>query len=236
MMALIGNSGILFLVFHLLVWLPAPITSLHATSLGSARGNGVGKSTTHSGPDDSLNHFQRVTHRIRRGDTLGNLLKPYGLSGKEHDTWVRSISKQYSPRRLRPGQEIYFYYSANGNGHNGHAQNGHSRPATNGRAQSKGQKRLQALSLELDEDWVLNWRLAGEEIVFQKYQRPYEVEVQAAAGTITDTLYDTAEKMGLDSEVVSQLVDIFGWEVNFQIDVRDGDSFRVLFERKYRRE
>jgi len=110
MKPLIRNSGIFFLLFHFLVWLPTPINSLHATSLGPSNGNGVKEESAQNGKAHSLNGFERVTHRIRRGDTLGNLLRPYGLSGKEQENWVRSIRKQYSPRRLRPGQEIYFLF------------------------------------------------------------------------------------------------------------------------------
>jgi len=162
MMALIGNSVILFLVFHFLVWLPTPINSLHATSLGPSNGNGVKEKSAQNGKADSLNGFERVTHRIRRGDTLGNLLRPYGLSGAEQENWVRSIRKQYSPRRLRPGQEIYFYFSSNG-----HTNNGHTQPGENGNGQSNGKRHLRALALELDEDWVLNWELQDQGIVFR---------------------------------------------------------------------
>ncbi len=236
MMALIGNSGILFLVFHFLVWLPTTINSLHATSLGPSNGNGAKEASAENGKAHSLNGLERVTRRIRRGDTLGNLLRPYGLSGKEQENWVRSIRKQYSPRRLRPGREIYFYFSSNGYTGNGHSHNGHTQPGDNRNGQGNGKRHLRALALELDEDWVLNWELQDQGIVFRKVQRPYEVEVKAVAGTITDTLYESGERLGLHPEVLSQFVDIFGWDVNFQTDLREGDSFRVLYERKYRTE
>ncbi len=184
MITLIGNSGIIFLFFHFLVWLPTPINSLHATSLGSSNGNGARENSAQNGLTKSLNGFERVTHRIRRGDTLGNLLRPYGLSGTEQNDWVRSIRKQYSPRRLRPGQEINFYFSTNG----------HSQSGKKSKVQSNGRKHLRALALELDEDWVLNWELGDEGIVFRKVQRPYEVEVKAVEGTITDTLYESGER------------------------------------------
>jgi len=236
MMALIGNSGIFFLVFHFLVWLPTPINSLYSTSLGPSNGNGAKEESAANGEAHSLNGFKRVTHRIRRGDTLGKLLRPYGLSGKEQENWVRSIRKQYSPRRLRPGQEIYFYFSTNGHTNNGHSNNGHTQPGKNGKSQSNGNRHLRALALELNEDWVLNWELGDQGIVFRKEQRPYEVEVKTVAGTITDTLYESGQRLGLHLEVLSQFVDIFGWDVNFQIDIRQGDFFRVLYERKYRTE
>ena len=34
--------------------------------------------------------------------------------------------------------------------------------------------------------------------------------------------------------VISQFVEIFAWDVNFQTDLREGDSFKVFFRRKHR--
>ncbi|HEX9878872.1 MAG TPA: peptidoglycan DD-metalloendopeptidase family protein [Candidatus Binatia bacterium] len=222
MMILYGTSGLFLLLFQLIVWLPAPITSLNATSLIQAANNGDGKEARRIEKEDraSLQALERVTHRIRPGDTLGALLEPFALSGEEKLLWVRSIRQHFSPKRLRPGREIYFYLSANEDA------------GTNG----NGHKSLQGLSLELDDDWILAWELGEREINFRKYERPYEAEILTASGTITDSLYQSGERAGLHPEILSQLVDIFGWDVNFQSDLRAGDSFRVLYERKYRAE
>jgi len=220
MMVLYGTSGFFFLFLHLLIWLPTPTSSLHATSLTRPAENGEKDKVSRQKERASLGGLERISHRIRRGDTLGKLLKPFNLSGEEKQFWVRSIRKHFSPRRLRLGREIYFYFS----------EKGHSLPVEN------GNKHLRALAMELDDDWILTWELGEQEISFRKYERPYEIELETTAGTITDTLYESGSRLGLHPKIISQFVDIFGWDINFQTDLRTGDSFRVLYERKYRTE
>lgn len=222
MMILYGTSGFFLLFLHLLFWLPLSTNSLHAKAfVRHGNNHNVGEEkTAKEKTADPLEDLERITHRIRRGDTLGRLLRPFGLSGEEKQFWVRSIRKHFSPRRLRPGREIYFYFS----------ENGHRQPGNNGK------KQLKALALELDEDWVLTWELEEQKISFRKYERPFEIEIKVVGGTITDSLYKSGARIGLHPKVLSQFVDIFGWDVNFQTDLRRGDSFRVLFERRYRTE
>jgi murein DD-endopeptidase MepM/ murein hydrolase activator NlpD len=168
---------------------------------------------------ESLDGLEQVTHRFRRGDTLGKLFKPFGLSREEKQSWFRSFRKYYSPKRLRKGREIKFFFSKNGSD----------------RAGENNAKHLKALELDLNEDWVLIWERGNHGIVFSKRERPYETEIRTMGGTITDSVYGNGIRLGLNPTVISQFVDIFGWDVNFRTDVRSGDSFKVVYNRRYRK-
>ena len=48
------------------------------------------------------------------------------------------------------------------------------------------------------------------------------------------SLYGSAKRAGVAVAVISRMVDILGWDINFQQDLRSGDSYRVLYRRKYR--
>ncbi|RMH61409.1 MAG: M23 family metallopeptidase [Zetaproteobacteria bacterium] len=54
-----------------------------------------------------------------------------------------------------------------------------------------------------------------------------------AAGVIHDSLFESAARAGLDSRTTMNLVDIFSWDIDFARDMRDGDSFRVLYDELY---
>ena len=146
-------------------------------------------------------------------------MKPFELSREEKQIWFRSIRKHFSPKRLRMGREIYFYFSKNDS----------ARPGEN------KARDLKALELNLNDDWVLTWERRDQGIVFRKRERPYETEVKAGSGTITNSLYESGVRLGIHPAVISQFVDIFAWEVNFHTDVRSGDSFKVLYMRRYRK-
>jgi murein DD-endopeptidase MepM/ murein hydrolase activator NlpD len=54
--------------------------------------------------------------------------------------------------------------------------------------------------------------------------------VRVASGAIDSNLYASATREGVPESVVSTLVDIFGWEIDFTTDLQPGDTFRVAYE------
>src|SRR5207244_952868 len=59
---------------------------------------------------------------------------------------------------------------------------------------------------------------------------PYCVEVKGVAGRIERGLREDAVEFGMPARVVSDLADIFGWDVDVAGGLRPGDEFRVVYE------
>jgi len=53
------------------------------------------------------------------------------------------------------------------------------------------------------------------------------------SGTIKQSLYLAGVKANLDDKLIMELASIFGWDIDFALDIRKGDEFRILFEEKY---
>jgi len=53
-------------------------------------------------------------------------------------------------------------------------------------------------------------------------------------GEISLSLFGAIERIGESGELAMQLADIFGWEIDFIRDIRVGDTFRVLVEKRMR--
>jgi len=51
-----------------------------------------------------------------------------------------------------------------------------------------------------------------------------------ASGTIEDSLFLAAQKAGLNDNMTMELAAIFGWDIDFVLDIRKGDSFTVIYE------
>lgn len=65
-------------------------------------------------------------------------------------------------------------------------------------------------------------------------QRPgYELRIARVAGTIERSLFDDGQDAGLSDRLIMELAEIFGWDIDFVVDLRPGDSFVVLYEEKY---
>jgi murein DD-endopeptidase MepM/ murein hydrolase activator NlpD len=64
-------------------------------------------------------------------------------------------------------------------------------------------------------------------------QRKASVRQVVQQGEIRENLFADAARAGLDERTTMNLVDIFGWDIDFAQDLRVGDSFRVLIEERF---
>lgn len=51
-----------------------------------------------------------------------------------------------------------------------------------------------------------------------------------AEGVVADSLFASGKKAGVGDGVILKIADIFGYDVDFALEVRNGDTFRVLYE------
>ena len=54
-----------------------------------------------------------------------------------------------------------------------------------------------------------------------------------ARGIITNSLFLAGKDAGLTDALVMELAGIFGWDIDFILDIREGDQFTVIYEEKY---
>ena len=61
---------------------------------------------------------------------------------------------------------------------------------------------------------------------------PYQIQNVTANGTITDSLFVAAQNAGIEDKVTMEIADIFSSDIDFATDIRDGDSFSVVYEKR----
>jgi murein DD-endopeptidase MepM/ murein hydrolase activator NlpD len=52
-------------------------------------------------------------------------------------------------------------------------------------------------------------------------------------GIINDSLYLSGQQANLPDKLIMELANIFAWDIDFVFDIRQGDSFAILFEEQY---
>lgn len=62
---------------------------------------------------------------------------------------------------------------------------------------------------------------------------PYETRLAGVTGTVESSLFAAVENAGETDELAVDLANIFGWDLDFYTDPRQGDVFRVLVEKHY---
>ena len=61
-------------------------------------------------------------------------------------------------------------------------------------------------------------------------ERPVEVRKRIAHGVIDSSLFMAGADAGLSDKVIMNIAGIFAWDVDFVLDIRQGDNFLVQYE------
>lgn len=61
-------------------------------------------------------------------------------------------------------------------------------------------------------------------------ENPVEITVRTADAVIHSSLFEAAGAAGIRDQTALALADLFGWDIDFVLDIRPGDSFAVTYE------
>ena len=94
----------------------------------------------------------------------------------------------------------------------------------------------QLLALEYEINLTKILKVAKKDDKFEAEILNIELDstVKNASGIINDSLFLSGQKAGLSDNLIMRLVAIFGWDIDFALDIRRGDSFAILYEEQYK--
>ena len=61
-----------------------------------------------------------------------------------------------------------------------------------------------------------------------------EVKTRYASASIDSSLFLAGQKVGITDKVIMNMVSIYGWDIDFALDIRTGDSFSILYEEHFK--
>ena len=82
----------------------------------------------------------------------------------------------------------------------------------------------------------LNWyRVTLEDARIKADIKPVDVSLHQCLvrGVLSTSLSEDMNAMGVDDACVAKFADIFAWDINFFVDPQAGDSFEILFDKKF---
>jgi len=94
--------------------------------------------------------------------------------------------------------------------------------------------RFSAFEYDISTEEQLIIRREGELLMPARVPIPFTSEETVVTGTITSSLYEAVAAIGETDALAEELADIFAYDVDFIRDIRVGDSFRVLVEKRLR--
>ncbi len=72
-----------------------------------------------------------------------------------------------------------------------------------------------------------------EQFVSIWHEKPIETRLAYTQFNINQSLYRDGNKAGLDDALIYKITQLFGWDIDFALDIRSGDSVSLLFEELY---
>src|SRR5215472_72488 len=93
---------------------------------------------------------------------------------------------------------------------------------------------LFGLQRRLNDAQTLQVTRAGEGLKADVLDNPLETRTRTVGGRIYSSLFEAVEQAGAHDQTAVALADIFGWDIDFALDVRPGDSFVVTYQEIWR--
>lgn len=148
------------------------------------------------------------TFTVREGDTLSKLFAQAGYNDATMYAVLGSGNKNKELTRIYPGETIAFL---------------------NDDSDSLSRIRLDRSPIES----VFLDREDSGSFKTQIVTREPEVELDYKEGVIESSLFLAGQKAGMSQSQIMELANIFGWDVDFALDIRKGDEFSLIYEKLY---
>ncbi|TNF88981.1 MAG: LysM peptidoglycan-binding domain-containing protein [Gammaproteobacteria bacterium] len=146
---------------------------------------------------------------IKSGDTLASIFAKKGISPATTHQIARLNEQTKQLRYIKPGQEIQLLLDEE----------------RNLRQMKYIPDITRTLLIQRTEDQSFSSRI----INFQLDAYPVYRE-----GRIENSLFEAAANADIPDDVIMDLVAIFGWDIDFSLDIRKGDRFGIVYEELYK--
>ena len=154
---------------------------------------------------DNLN--KKRSTRVVSGDNLTTIFRRVGLSTKDIYEVANSNAQASRLRQLKPGETFTIFLD--NEGHLVEVEYSRSK------LESYFYRRV-------------GNRFDGEKVLYEP-----TLITAFSRGEIENSFFLDASRAGLSDAKIMELANIFGWDIDFALDIRSGDHFSVIYEEQY---
>lgn len=154
---------------------------------------------------------QVLYSNVNKGDTAGIILNEW-MTQAEINAMMKVAEPLYSLKTIRVGQPFHIQYD----------------PST---------ETLLRFEYEIDNSTrlIVERNSANpSEFSVSKERIEYDRQLAHVKGSINSSLFESVADQGESPVLAINLADVFSCEVNFVLDIREGDSYEVLVEKRFR--
>ena len=151
--------------------------------------------------------FKKIIHQVAPGDTLANILKQYNTTERDINEIQNKLSKKFKLNKLKAGQKIQFTID-----------------------QKKNLIKEFLIQISNTEKIALIRDTKTEKFNQKILITQLKKEIIYKENIILNSLYRAATKQKIPANIIIEFAGIYGFQVDFQRDIRKKDSFQIMYE------
>lgn len=160
-----------------------------------------------SGSDESQPLHAWLDEKVRRGDSLAHLFKRNKLSPQDLHKIMQLGKTTSALESIQPGQLFKFRLDEN--------------------------QKLIEMVYQQNRFQSLHLKRHNDNFTATTLSRVAQKRKQHISGNINSSLFVDAKNAGMNAALIMDLVSIFGWDIDFALDLRKGDTFSLLYEEHF---
>jgi len=145
-----------------------------------------------------------IEHEVEPGDTLSKIFEDNDLSPQLLERILGSGKEANLLKTIRPEERIRIHLDR--------------------------ERQFSELHLQLDELRSVKFTATNKGIKGTEIRKETQTKAAMASGVIEHSLFASAGKKGIPDPIIMQLAKIFGWDIDFALEIRPGDRFAVIYE------
>ena len=157
--------------------------------------------------------FINLDYEIQKGDTIQKILKKYKVKNNDIQTVINQYQKYGKPNQLLVGNKIDIVIEEN---------------------QSTNSNSIIKFSVPITKSTTIaitkneENKIVSEKIITKLYKKKILSE-----NIIKNNLYASAVNVKINPDTIIEFARIFGFEIDFQRDIRKNDYFKILYEKYF---
>ena len=92
---------------------------------------------------------------------------------------------------------------------------------------------IRTLTRKVSETQTLKVVRDASGFAVQMIEHPVELHPHTATARIDSSLFESAASAGMSEQLALELANIFAWDIDFVLDIRDGDTFTVVYNQVF---
>ena len=158
--------------------------------------------------DNLVPRYKNINHKVSSGETFDKILNNYSIPSEEINQIKKKLNSDYDINNLKPNLEIKITIDQSNN-----------KKITSFLFPVSRTEKIQ-LTRNLDNN------LFEKKIIITNLNK----KIVFKEGKITQSLYKTAIDLKVQPNVIIEFARIYGFQVDFQRDIRKNDNFQIMYE------